>query len=434
MTRANHEEKASETKLAASQHRHDFMTIAVLLAHTNPARMHQTRMRHSRNGEQRSRPPCARATLKSTARCVCQGLHAAEPYAWVELDSSVRLEDPPSARRQAHARASGYALASRRPLRRSQSDQHHSDKGPLGHSGCGHEATAYTCARSDTQSRSHTAALCRCRAAALSRRRAVACWSVSALEPRWIVRLIASKSTACVALFLLTFLVTSHLRDAQLERVLLGRREVLQHAQQLDLQPRRRDAVVQVVVRVVLVEHEPRERARRLWRRRLPPRRVHRHHAEDKRGDGGEHADVLLVQQHQYLVGPLARGQHVRRLAVQPQRRQRRLLAHVRLGHVGRQQFYHVRAERLGKLFAADVADGVKSLRVRESANISKGGCECRQDGAEGGGRREANKRLHAAAIPWRNSLWLLLRKCIEWEYTKKSCEGAPSTQHSRSC
>ena len=36
-----------------------------------------------------------------------------------------------------------------------------------------------------------------------------ACGSSSDVLPRWMTRLIASKSTACVTLFLLTFLVTS---------------------------------------------------------------------------------------------------------------------------------------------------------------------------------------------------------------------------------
>mmetsp|Transcript_38736 Transcript_38736/g.125098 ORF Transcript_38736/g.125098 Transcript_38736/m.125098 type:complete len:205 (-) Transcript_38736:392-1006(-) len=151
-----------------------------------------------------------------------------------------------------------------------------------------------------------------------------------------------------------------HLRDAQLECVLLGGREVLQHLEELDLEPRGGDAVVQVVVRVVLVEHEPRQRARRLWCRRLPAGRVDRQDAKDEGGDRGEDADVLLVEEGENPVRPLLRRQRVVRLSEEPQRRQRRLLPDVRLSDVVRQQLEHVVGEGLGELLASDVADGVE--------------------------------------------------------------------------
>mmetsp|Transcript_17684 Transcript_17684/g.56563 ORF Transcript_17684/g.56563 Transcript_17684/m.56563 type:complete len:324 (-) Transcript_17684:512-1483(-) len=127
-----------------------------------------------------------------------------------------------------------------------------------------------------------------------------------------------------------------HLRDAQLEGVLLGGREVLQHLEELDLEPRGGDAVVQVVVRVVLVEHEPCQRARRLWCRRLPACSVDRQDAEDEGGDRGEDADVLLVEEGENPVRPLLRRQRVVRLSEEPQRRQRRLLPDICLGDVVR--------------------------------------------------------------------------------------------------
>ena len=159
-----------------------------------------------------------------------------------------------------------------------------------------------------------------------------ACGKSSVAFPRWMTRLIASKRTACVTLFLLTFLVTScvarvcesqnglemccaraasgarcecdhsgqltvpvmmrcstsdtrifnacssgggknferridqHKKvslvskaEVTLRKSQLSRRRLreslahLQHAKEFDLQPRRRDAVVQVVVRIVFV-------------------------------------------------------------------------------------------------------------------------------------------------------------------------------------
>mmetsp|Transcript_10437 Transcript_10437/g.43153 ORF Transcript_10437/g.43153 Transcript_10437/m.43153 type:complete len:299 (+) Transcript_10437:1855-2751(+) len=55
-----------------------------------------------------------------------------------------------------------------------------------------------------------------------------------------------------------------HLVQAAILRVVLSRRKVLQHAHDLHLEPRRRDAVVRVVLRHVLPRDEPLEHAREL--------------------------------------------------------------------------------------------------------------------------------------------------------------------------
>ena len=53
-----------------------------------------------------------------------------------------------------------------------------------------------------------------------------------------------------------------------------------------------------------------------LGRAALPPDGVVGEDAEDERGDRREYPDVLLIQQHQDLLSPLVRRQHVRSLAV----------------------------------------------------------------------------------------------------------------------
>ena len=91
--------------------------------------------------------------------------------------------------------------------------------------------------------------------------------------------------------------------------------------------------------------------------------------AEDQRRDGCEHTDVLLIEQHQDLLGPLVGGQQPLRLAVEAERGERRLLAHVRLGQVPREQLEHVAAQRLRGLQLA-LAAQAQLRSVLESAEL----------------------------------------------------------------
>ena len=62
--------------------------------------------------------------------------------------------------------------------------------------------------------------------------------------------------------------------------------------------------------------------------------RTRGHDAEDERGDRGEDANVLLVEESQDSVRPLRGRQHIGRLTVEAQRCERGLLAHECLGGV----------------------------------------------------------------------------------------------------